>query len=512
MGVLDYSIAAVYVALIFAMGLYFSRRQTSTDEYFVASRNLPGWVLGFSLIGTLIGSSTFIGHPGEVFRKNMWAMPLHLMLFPIALFIGMYLVVFYRRILKMSAYEYLEKRFGYPARVYGGVAFLLNRLVKISATFFFLAVAIAYLTGWDIRWIIVTVGVCTVAYTLLGGIRGVVWMDFIQTLVLLGGLLLLLGLVLFIPEAGPAKVISTAWQGGKFAWGDFHFSWVKDNVWIYFAVGIVWALSRFGTDQHIIQRYLAAKNDREAKRAAYIGAWSCVPIWFLAWFIGACMWSFYKLTPNVISPEIVADKASIVPYFIRTQVPSGLIGLIIAGLFSAAMSNLDSDLNSIAAVGVADYYVHFRPGSSDRARLLVGRLIVCVVGGASIVAAMFWTGAKSPIDFLMTLISLATAGVFGLFVLGIFFRFGTPRGALAGIIACVAFTVWGTLTAIKIPLLHRVVLDLGRFNFGLNAKLIGVFSHLILLGVGLPASLLLGGRKVDYTRLTIWAKKKDVAQ
>jgi len=276
MNPIDIFIIIAYLIFVFSIGLYYSKRQVSTSEYFLAGRKVPGWVVGFSIMGTIIGSSTFVGQPGEVFRENMWALPLHLMLFPVMLFVARYVVVFYRRTIRMSVYGYLEKRFGYPVRVYGGLAFIFSRLVDVSATFYFLSLAVAYMTGADLGLIIVTIGIFTVAYTLLGGIAAVLWTDVIQGAMLLGGGFIILAYAILAPAAGPWTVVTTAFDGGKFSWGSWDFSFIENNVWIYLALGMVWAVQRFATDQHMVQRYLVAKSDDEAKKAAYIGGVSCL--------------------------------------------------------------------------------------------------------------------------------------------------------------------------------------------------------------------------------------------
>lgn len=498
-------VAVTYLVLVSLVGLYLSRRQKTTADYFLGNRGFPWWAVACSLIGSIIGSTTFIGHPGEVFRTNMWNMPLHLMLIPVMLFVARYVVVFYRRTLKMSVYGYLEQRFGYGARVYGGLAFIISRIVDISGTLYFLAVAVGLLTNWELRTVIIVIGVLTVVYTYLGGITAVVWTDVVQGVVLIGSALACVIYVLVAPAASPGELISTAWEGGKFSWGRWQFSWIEDNVWVLMLLGMVWALQRYATDQHMVQRYLIARTDREAQRAAYIGGMAALPIWTLFWIFGALLWAHYQLAPQGLPPDVVANQTQVVPFFVQTELASSVLGLIVAGLVAAAVSSLDSDINSIATVVVEDYYQRLRPEASDRQGLRVGRTVVLVVGGLCVFAALQWIGVQSAIGFMFDLISVASAGVLGLFVLGIFFRRATERGAWVGIAACVLFTAWATFTSIELPALGRTLLDLGSLNYDLNPKLIGVFSSLILLGVGLPASVLMGGRRPESEGLTIWS-------
>jgi SSS family solute:Na+ symporter len=507
MPVVATAIVVCYLVGIMSLGLYLARKRRSTEEYFLGGRAFPWWAVAFSLIGTMIGSTTFIGHPGEVFRTSMWNLPLHLMLIPVMVFVARYVVVFYRRTLRMSVYGYLEKRFGHGARAYGALAFVFSRIVDISGSLFFLGIAVSMLAGWDIRTVVVTMGTATVLYTLVGGISAVVWTDVAQGIVLIGSALTFVVYLLVAPEVGAGELVATAWEGGKFSWGSWTPGVVDDNVWILMALGLVWALQRYATDQHMVQRYLIARDDREARRAATVGAMAALPIWGLFWLFGALLWAYYQTGGGTIPPEVAADKTRIVPYYVLAEFPDAMLGLLVAGLAGAFVGSVTADINSVATVLVEDFYQKARPRATDRQSLYVGKVAVAAVGGACVLAALQWIGVQSAIGFMFDLISVASAGVLGLFLLGILFRGATSRGALAGILAAVAFTAWATFTAVTIPSLGRPLLDLGALNYGWNVKLIGVFSSLILLAVGLPGSVILGGRRQDVTELTVWGSR-----
>lgn len=488
MNPIDAAVVAVYFAVVFGIGWYFSRRQKTTEDYFLAGRNVPGWVVAFAIVGTMIGSTTFIGHPGNVFARDMWNLPSFFMLPVVLVFIARHVVGFYRRTVRMSVYDFLERRFNYAARAYGAAAFIVSRVVDMSATLFFLAIPVAFLTGWPIGWVIVGVGIATLLVTVFGGIAAVVYTDIFQGFLLVGGGLICLGVALFRPEGGATHVLQTAWEGGKFGLGNTSFSWVTENIWFYLVGGALWAVQRYALDQHIVQKYLVARSDREARRSAYFGAVSCLFVWALFFLLGAALWGFYQVTGDTLPADVVAVKDNIVPYFIKTQLPAGVIGLVIAALIAAAMSSLDSDLNSLATVIVEDYYTRLRPDATDARRLWIGRVVITVLGVLSIVFSMAWIGVGTAMEFAVTLISLATAGMLGLFALGALTKRATAKGAFVGIVACVVFTAWATLTSVKLPALDRVLLDLGPLNYPLHPFLIGIFSHIILFGVGLAAS------------------------
>jgi SSS family solute:Na+ symporter len=203
---------------------------------------------------------------------------------------------------------------------------------------------------------------------------------------------------------------------------------------------------------------------------------------------GACLWAFFQLTGAQLPADVAAVKDNIVPYFIKTQLPVGVIGFVVAALLAAAMSSLDSDLNSMATVIVDDYYARFRPHSSDKQRLRMGRIAVTVLGVLAIVFSQLWIGIGTAMEFGVQLFSIATAGMLGLFALGALTKRANAKGAIVGIIACVLFTAWATFTSVKLPALNRVLLDLGPLNYRLHPFLIGIFNHVILFVIGWTAS------------------------
>ncbi len=494
MSPIDYAIIVVYFLVVFGIGLYFSRNQKTTTDFFLAGKNVPGWVVIFAIVGTMISSTSFIGHSGNVYAHDMWNLPSFFMLPVVMVLISRFVVVFYRRTIQMSIYDYLEKRFSYVARAYGASAFIVSRIADMSATLYFLAIPVSFLSGISVAWVIIIVGTVTLIMTVAGGIAAVVYADVLQGVLLIGGALAVLGIALFRPEGGPMAVLQTAWDGGKFGLGNMSFSWVTDNIWFYLVGGAIWAVQRYALDQHIVQKYLVAKSDRQAKAGAYFGALACLPVWLLFFFMGACLWGFFQLTGAQMPQEVAAVKDNIVPYFIKTQLPAGIIGLVIAALIAAAMSSLDSDLNSMATVIVDDFYGRLRPATSDRQRLWVGRMAVTMLGIMSIVFSLLWIGIGTALEFGVQLFSIATAGMLGLFALGALTKRANAKGAIVGIVACILFTGWATLTSVKFPALNAPLLNLGAFNYPLHPFLIGVFNHVILFVVGIAASRFFEGK------------------
>lgn len=495
---LDYIVVLIYLIAIAAIGLYMSRAQKSTRKYFIADRKIPAWAVAFTLMGTLIGSGTVVGHPGTVFKKGMILLPGILTLPIVLLVVAYFIVPFYRRVVGMSAYEYIGKRFGFGGRLYTSFGFLADRTFDLGITLLTTAIAINVMTGWDLRAVVLGVGVFTMIYTAIGGIEAVVWTDVVQGIILIGGALLIILRLLFAPEAGPpGAVVGEAFAGGKFSLGSFELSWATlfdrevTTGWIYIvALFLNWS-RRYITDQHMVQRYLIAKTDREAFWGTIWGAASCIPIFVIFMFIGACLYGFYNLTGTV--PPDIGDN--IVPHFIVNFLPTGLVGLILAAILAAAMSTVSGDLNSVATVITTDYLAPFFPKSTDRIRLIFGRSMVLLGGTLASLVAILLIPDKDSASILERGIIIATilsAGTLGLFLLGFLTRRATRRGAYCGIGACLLFTGWGVLTEPKLR-----ILDLGGFNFEMNPIFIGVFGHLIVFFVGYMVSVIFGGYRPD---------------
>jgi SSS family solute:Na+ symporter len=403
----------------------------------------------------------------------------------------------------MTSYEYLERRFGLGARMYGSFGFVALRVVDLGFTLLLTAVALEVITGWDIRLVIVGIASFTILYTLIGGIEAVVWNDVVQGLVLAGGAITILCTLLFRPEGGPGAVLATAYDAGKLSLGDYSLTWKslfqdRPTVWLFALSGF----SSFGrlyiVEQNIVQRYLVARTDREAQRAVFTGASFCVVIWLTFMVIGACLWAFYHMTGAAVPAAIQQKPDNILPYFVATQLPSGVVGLILAGILAAAMQAFSADLTSVATVSTEDYFARFRPGSSDRTRLRFGRCAVLAGGTLAAMVALQLTNERNRAvyELFPTILSILAGGMLGLFGLGFLSTRATRRGSYIGIAACVVFVMWATITG---PL----SLDLG-FNFRLNPLLIGILSHVVLFVTGYLASRGLGGSRTDLAGLTIW--------
>jgi SSS family solute:Na+ symporter len=507
---LDYSIIILIVLASVFTGLFFARSQKSSDRYFAGSKKIPAWVIGMSIFATLISSVTFLAYPSAAYASN-WILLVQGLMVPIVL-IGMIgiIVPLFRRVIRLSAYEYFERRFGFFARLYSSLAFSLTHFSKMGTVLYLLCLALNSVAGFPVYTTIIVVGLSIVILTLLGGMEAVIWMDLIQGFLLIIGGLVCFGILLFAPDGGPTVVISKAFEWDKVGFKPYAMDFAQLTFIVMICNGIFYAIQKYGTDQTIVQRYLTAKDERGAKKAAYIGVFMSVPVWTLFMCVGTALFVFYQLTPNLLPEGIKSDQ--VFPFFMKTQLPVGVVGLVLAALVSAAISSLDTDMNSLSAVCVQDYYQRFKPDCTDKQRLRMGRLFVLLSGlgciGVGLLYA-FWEG-EGVLGIVFELYAIFSAGIVGIFLLGLCSKRANKQGLYIGIVACILFTAYAVLTSTKIETggEKHLILDLGRYNFPHHKYMLGVYSHLIVLIVGYFASFFFKSKPVDDS-LTIYGYLKQ---
>ncbi|MCC5929704.1 MAG: sodium:solute symporter [Cyclobacteriaceae bacterium] len=502
---IDYVIIAGTVFLTVYMGVYFSKRQGSSDKYFSGGNSIPAWAIGISIFATLISSVTFLAYPSAAYKSN-WLLLVQGLMVPIVLLGLIWLIVpLFRKVIRLSTYEYFEKRFGFLARIYGSVAFILTHFSKMGTVLYLVCLALSSMMGLDIFVLIFVLGSVIIILTLLGGIEAVIWMDVIQGFLLIGGGLFCLFILLFTPEGGPVRVIGEAFDLGKIGFGPYDWDFTQATFVVLVINGIFYSLQKYGTDQTIVQRYITARSNREARKAAYIGVLMSVPVWTLFMLIGSALFVFYRITDFQLPDHINADAAF--PYFIMTRLPVGVTGLVVAAIAAAAISSLDSDMNCLAAVGVEDYYQRMRPDCSDADRLRVGRILVVLSGLASMfVAGLYavWKG-EGVLGVVFELYAIFSAGIVGIFLLGLFSRRASKTGLYTGLVVCMIFTAYAVLstTYIGSGADKRLIIDFGAFNFPHHKYMLGVYSHIIVFVVGYLVSMIFPAKHTDPS-LTIY--------
>lgn len=359
----------------------------------------------------------------------------------------------------------------------------------MGTVFFLLALALANMTNTNTYAIIWIIGFVIIVITLIGGIEAVIWADVVQGFLLIGGGIVSFVILIFSIKGGFPELWHIATINHKNNFGPYSWNFGKLTFIVMAINGVFYAIQKYGTDQTMVQRYLTAKTDKAAIRASIMGVALTVPLWALFMFIGTALFAFYQQNP--LPAGIKAD--AVFPYFIMSKLPTGVVGLILAALISAAISSLGADLNCLSAIGVEDYYKKFRPHKTDEEYLKAGRWIVVIAGiGAILIASLYLlAGDEGALGIVFTLYAIFSGGIAGIFLLGLFSSRANRQGLNIGIAACIVFTAYAFLTSTKIGLGDdkHILLNLGKYNFTQHKYMLGVYSHLVVIIVGSVASL-----------------------
>ena len=514
---LDITALVAYLGILVAMGLYFSRKNTNTEEYFVGGRSFSGWVIGLSMIGTSISSITFLAFPADAF-KTAWLRILPGFTLPLVIIIAAYFFLpFYRRTKITSAYEYLENRFGPSIRTYGAVTFMISQLVRVSIILYLLSLLMHEITGLDPLVSILVAGFFVSIYTVIGGIDAVIWTDVLQTIMLVLGGIIALSVIVYELPGGFAQIIEVALRDGKMAFADWKdgtilpvswgFSLSEKTALMMLFVGITEWLQEYTSNQNVIQRYAAAKSIHEARKAMFV-SFSNVPIWAFYFFLGTALYVFFQVFPTPETGEMlngVRTAEQVLPYFIIHYLPPGIGGLVIAAAAAAAMSSLDSSINAISTIGVHDIYRRlWKKNKDDKHYLhvawtLATTVSILMIGGAIILSQ---TETKTLQDASVMLISLLMGGVTGLYMIGFLTRLGDERTAWIGIIFTFTFSLWTILSG------QGVLPDWISAPFDLYYT--GFIGNIIMFATIFGAASLISKRKRELKNLTVWTQEGKI--
>ena len=479
----DKIILIVYFIGIILMGLYFRKRSNTADGFMIASGRLPSWAVGLSMLGTFISSITFIGYPGQAYNFN-WDAFMFSVSLPVAAMVAMlYFIPLYRTKVKVSAYEYLEQRFGGWARVYGSISFMFGSLTRIGMILFLVSLVLHSLTGWDYVPIIILTGIGVTLYTMVGGIEAVIWTDVVQVIILLGGAILtIIILILDLPD-GASQIFAIGTQYDKFSLGAWDFDLIAPTAWVVVLYGIMENLRNFGVDQNYVQRYQTTASTKDAVKSVWTAALTYIPVSAMFLFIGTALFAFYTVNPDqlpiLLQGEMMGDK--IFPHFIVTQLPVGLRGILIAAIVAAAMSSIDSSLNTVSTLTLLDFYKRYwrRGKTSDDAHdIKMLRWYTVIWGIAGTITGLSLIQIKSALETGWQLGGIAGGGVIGLFLLGIGFKWIKRWQAITAVVASVIAIAWATF-ARDLPAGWQWL------ECTWNARMIGVIGTITLMGVGL---------------------------
>ena len=502
----DYVVMIAYILGVVGLGVAFCVKERNTEDYILGGRNMPWWAITLSIFVTLFSAISFVAVPEEAYRNGlrMW---LNAIIGPCLVPLAMWMfLAFYYSLGSFTPYEYIEKRFSPKVRFICSLLFIVQRGLYLAIVLFASAKAFEGAVGWKPWFTIVVVGLLGTVYTTLGGMKAVVWTDVLQFFVLGGGILTAAFFLVSKVDAGFTGVFSYAFENGRgFNFDKSFFSlnpYERSSIWWMLLLAVGATLNYYATDQLVIQRLLSTKTYAQAKRSVWASIPVSICVGAIFWFVGIGLFTYYNQTGDNLAEGL--DSANVLSYFITTQLPSPIPGLIMAGLLAAIMSTVDSGISSLSAVAVKDIYGRFmNKEASEERQLQVSRYMTAVWGIYMIAAALLivWVSDKA-ISTVMELSSIwqSVGGI----VLGIY---------ILGVTNSRIRTKWLLLSA----LVAFVLLIIGIVKFYYSKPEDMRVSFLIVGNIGLVAMLILGyagvlvskfithrQQKDEYNGLTLW--------
>ncbi len=430
----DILVITLYFILILGLGIYFSKRQKNTEDYFKARERIPSWAAGLSLFGTALSPITFMAIPAKTYSTDWSYFLLNMSVFlAVPLIVYLFIPYFRRKNIK-TAYEYLEIRFSVIIRLVGSICFILYQIGRMGVVLFLPSIAINLVTGVDLFICISLMGVISLIYTLMGGIEAVIWTDVVQVFVLMGGVIISLAMNVINTDGGFEGILEIAHLEDKFNAFDLTLSLKEPTVWVMLFGGFFANLTSYGTDHTMVQRYLVTPTKKEAQKSIWIGALLTIPSSLIFFFVGTTLFVFYKMNPSALNENFITDDA-IFPWYIVTELPTGISGILIAAIFAAAMSSLSSSMNAGAASFNVDILDRFGLGKNEDP-MKIARWTTFIIGTLGILFAFFMAtfDIKSLWDEFNKILGLILGSLGGVFLLGLMTKKANSKGVVFGIV------------------------------------------------------------------------------
>jgi len=452
---LDIAIIAGYLVCITLFGLRFRKSQRSMRDYFLADRNIPWWAISLSIVAAETSTLTIISTPGIAYGGNFGFLQLVFGYLLGRVVICLLFIPQYFRGEMFTAYELIDRRFGKTLHRLTAGVFLITRAAAEGVRVFAISIVVGIAIGTGDIASIAIIMVLTLIYTFEGGLAAVIWTDVIQMFIYVAGTVIgFFTLAHLTPGGWPAIHAATS-AAGKLQVFDFSFNFFTAyTFWAGLIGGMFLTTASHGTDQLLVQRLLAARNERESKLALLSSGIVILAQFTLFLLVGAGLWMFYRLHPPA-TPFASTDR--VFPTFIVQQMPHGISGLLIAAILAAAMSNLSAALNSLSSTTVMDFYSRIRPQASDRNRVSFSRGATLAWGVVLFALAMVSRGSGKVLETGLRIASVAYGGLLGVFLLGVLTRRARQTGAMIGMICGLALNLYMWLWT-KVPLTWYVTL------------------------------------------------------
>lgn len=445
-GLINYVVLFGYLAAMVGVGLYFTRRNKDTEDYFRGGMHIPWWAAGCSIFATMLSSLTYTGIPSKAFAQD-WVYSVGNLLIPVVAFFAVFVALpFYRRIDATSAYEYLEKRFNRPVRLFASASFTLFHVFRMAVVMSLTGLALAVATPLTPAQSVLLMGILSIIYCTMGGIEAVIWTDTIQTFVLMGGALLAMGLLIAGADGGYSGFVAAASEADKFNLANLHWDATSSQIalWVIIVGGTAQNISSYTADQAVVQRYMTTRDQKLAARSIWTNAVLTIPATLVFFGIGSALFAFYQSHPEKLDLNMTTDQ--VFPLFIAREMPVGLAGLLVAGVFAAAQSTVSTSMNSTATTIVTDFMRPYRMCQTEHGYLNAARFFTFAIGLLGMLFGLVFVNPdiKSLFDAFIKVIGLFMGVLGGLFLLGALTRRANGTGALTGALvgATVMFLLW----------------------------------------------------------------------
>jgi SSS family solute:Na+ symporter len=428
---LDFAIIAVYLAGITLFGLRFRKRQRSLRDYFLADRNIPWWAISLSIVAAETSTLTIISIPGLAYQGNLTFLQVVFGYVVGRVIISFVLLPHYFRGDLYTAYELIERRFGPRLRSVTAGLFLITRTAAEGVRVYAVSIVVAIALGTGQIASIAIITALTLIYTFEGGLAAVIWTDVVQTVIYVGGTLVgLVTIVHLVPGGWPA-IHDVAGNAGKLQLFDFALSLTRPyTFWAGLIGGAFLTTASHGTDQLIVQRLLAARNQKQSTTALLSSGVAILFQFALFLMVGVMLFAFYRAPIENFGK---ADR--IYPTFIISQMPHGISGLLIAAILAAAMSNLSAALNSLSSSSIMDFYVRIKPKADERERIRLSRVVTFIWAVVMFgIAVLSLQKVGHVIETGLQIASVAYGALLGAFLLGVLTRRANEAGAMIGML------------------------------------------------------------------------------
>ncbi len=466
---LDWAMIIIYLVAIAGIGVYcyWREEKQSTSEFFVGNRTIPFWAAAVSLYVTSTSSIGYIATTAKAFATNWQYLVGNIVGVFGLVFVAIWIVPMLRRLRLVSVFDYLEQRFHPSVRMMASAMCIVLHLGgRMSIILFLPSLAIATITGFDMVWSILIMGLVTIGYTALGGMRAVIWTDFVQLFVKVGGLVFVLIFILYKLDGGMGELVASAEAADKMKMLDWSFDITKATVWGFIFVVLMETVLTFPKDQVLMQRVFTTKSDKEAGKSVWLFAAIIIPGAWLFYLIGTGLWVFYQNHPERMNPLLSVDATF--PLFIAAELPAGVTGLMIAGIFAASMATCSSIMNSVATMVSVDFYERLAKNPTQVVSIRLAEIVTVVAGLIGIGLALLLSryNIGSYLDVALEMYGLLGGGFGGAYTLGMFSRRANWQGVLIGMVASIVLTFAAWSVNLVHPFIYLGIAILISIVFG----------------------------------------------